>query len=215
MTRTEMVTIVAARLNLTSATALARIADSVNEKYAEVLTAVGLPTSTRDTVSANTTIGDRFVTFDGVQRVRAVFDPNGAPGTTLVELTPDEMRNRPPRDTDPPLAYAVTTVDATSVTIWLDCTPATVYALSADVDADLSSLDADTAPVFPEKFHYMLIHGAAGLELLKMEKEDLADREEAAFQRRLGELRLFLAASAYKDIHQGKTGVDTFSTQLL
>ena len=213
MTRDQIVAIVAQRLNLTSATALARVAESVNEKYAEVLSGVGMQTSTRRTVTAQTTIGSRYLTFASVMKVYSVFDPNGT-GIPFAELTVDELRNRPVR-TDPPQAYAIQTVDATSVTIWLDCTPATVYSLSADVEFNLALLGASDEPAFPQKFHYMLVHGARGIELDKMEKIDLASKAEAKFQTLLSGLRYHLAISGYKDIHQGKMGIDTFPTQLI
>jgi hypothetical protein len=211
MTRTQIVAQVAGRLNLTSPTALARIEDDVKERYGYVLTSVGLVSGSHTTISANTVVGNRYITFPGAQKVLSVFDSNA---NVLNELTFDEMRNFTVQ-TDPPQHYAIATIGATSVTLFLDTVPATIYTLSADVEADVAALGPADAPSFPEKFHDILVHGAMAVELDKMEKADRAAAAEARFNGRLAELRYFIAVSAYKDIHQGKTGVDSFPTQLL
>ncbi len=201
MTRDEIVAQVAERLNLTSTTALTRIAAEVTERYRWVLGAVGLPMLTQGTTSALTAIGVRYLTFTGIQKLKSVFNSDDR---TLGEVTFDELRNRAVRE-DPPREYAIVGVTKNTVTIFLDCMPATVYTLSADALVDAAVLGPTDEPVFPEVFHDLLVYGARAIELEKMEKEDLAAEAENKFQRRLSELRYFLAKSAYLSIYQGRT----------
>ncbi len=211
MTRDQIVTEVAQRLNLTSPAALARIADDVNERYNWLLGTVGLATSSRGVVTANSVIGYRYVTFYNAQKLLSVFN---AQGITLIEVSFDELRNAV-LSSDPPQKYAVSTMGPTFVTIFLDCVPASIYTLSADALVDAATLGATDVPAFPQVYHDILVYGAKAVELRKMGMESLADEAEAMFERRLSELRYFIAMSAYREIYQGKTSNDALVTRLM
>jgi hypothetical protein len=199
------------RLNLTSAAASARIEREINERYRWVLSAVGMLTSSRGIVTADTVIGNRYVQFDLIQKLLSVFNEDGQ---TLGQVTFDELRNRQVLS-DPPREYAIAAVEDDAVTIYLDCEPATVYTLSADVMLGLPELGDTDTPEFPTLFHDILVYGVKAIELRKMEKPDLADEAEAMFQSRLSELRYFNAKSIYLDIYQGRRVPRRFTTQLV
>ncbi len=120
----------------------------------------------------------------------------------LNERTFDDLRNSI-LTTQPPQEYAIARMGSTSVTIYLDCLPTSVFILSADIIESTTTLSGASSPVFGENFHDILVHGGKVPELLKMEKPDLADAAEEDFQRRLSELRFFIAKSAYLSIYQG------------
>lgn len=277
MTFTQIRDKIADRLNLTSAAALTRIGEEVNERYREVCSGCQLQTSVLDTIMATTTIGNRSlqftcekvlsvfnnlghpvvsitrsgstatatVTAHGYQTGSAIFisgavqtqynggftiivtgantftyTVTGAPatpatGTITVELQQTQwvlneqsfqtLRNLPVMNTDPAQNYAIQLMEAGTVTIFLDSTPQSAYILSADVVINLSDLSGSQQPPFPVDFHDILIWGGLADELYKMEKYDLAEKQEGKFEKRLGELRLFIAKSAYMDIYQGKS----------
>mgnify|MGYP001570735315 CR=1 FL=1 len=190
------------RLNLTAPTALTRIGLEINERYRELATSVGLNTTTRDTVSASTVISNRSVTFI-CQKLLAVYDPAYTPPRVLQERTFDELRNQAV-GADPPLRYALQLMGATTVTIFLNVSPATVYTLTADIEKNLEDLSGSQIPAFPVAYHDILIRGVMADELHKMEKYELAAEQEAKFEKRSGDLRLYIAKSAYLQIYQGK-----------
>ncbi len=92
---------------------------------------------------------------------------------------------------------------ASTVTIYLDCIPATIYALTADALVNLSTLSGSMIPAFAEDYHDLLVLGAMATEYDKMEKTPLADKKEKQYEDRLSQLRMYIAKSAYKDIVQG------------
>ena len=104
-----------------------------------------------------------------------------------------------------PREYAVYAMGANTVTIYLDSLPDTAYALYASGLDDATTLSGAAVPAFSESFHDVLILGAVADELRKMEKFQLARDAESDFERRLSDLRMFIAKSAYLDIYQGKT----------
>jgi hypothetical protein len=200
MTLESIVELIAQRLNLTSSTALARIADSVNERYAMVLGAVGLQVSTQGTVNANTAVDYRYVVFEGLEKLLGVYK-DAAP-RVLEERTFTQLRNSIERSGSPQ-QYAITNVTSDTVTIFLDSTPSAVETLFADALINQAPLGPGDGPQFPGIYHDILVIGGMATELEKMEKIELADRAEKRFQIRLSELRYFLATSAYLDIVQG------------
>ncbi len=202
MTLDEMVTQVAQRLNLTSTAALARIAKDIQECYGTVLGAVGMPTSSRGVVHSDTEASNQYLTFYSVQKLLSVFKVAGQP---LWEKSFDEMRLLTP-GSGSPNGYAISTIADNSVTIFFDNVPSAIETVYADALLDLSALQGGDSPAFPNLYHDMLVHGAMEIELNKMEKPDLADREGAKFQGMLGDLRYFIAKSAYLSRWQGKTG---------
>lgn len=205
MTFTSIQTEVLERLNLTSTTASARVGRTINEKYREMLSSVGLVTSVRGTVTANTAVGVRTLTFNNVEKLYTVFNAALTPPQVLTEITFDEMRNLPVSTGDPARMYAVQTVGASTVIIILGSIPASIYTLSADAEATIADLSGTGVPAFPAKFHNALVYGAMVPELQKLEKYDLAAVQENKFQQRISELRLQIAMSGYLDIVQGKT----------
>lgn len=194
---------VADLVNLSSPEAIARIRRNINVRYKRVTSAIGLVTSRREELTQAVTIGNRMVTFTGIEKLDAVFRKVGTKNYPLKELTNDEMLTVNPRD-EPPTSYSVFTTGPRSVTIWLDCTPATGFTLYAHGLADVSSLSNNDIPAFPESFHDTLIHGAMADEYRKMEKPGEFKQAEMQFEQRLSDLKMFIAKSAYTDIYPGK-----------
>lgn len=107
--------------------------------------------------------------------------------------------------TEPPTKFSIFSVTQTGVTIMLDCNPTTTFTLYAQGVADTTSLSNNDSPAFPESFHDVLIHGVMADEYRKMEKREYSRESEMEFERRLSDLRMFLAKSAYLEIYAGKT----------
>lgn len=159
--------------------------------------------------------GNYVITVTSTSTFTYVFASGSSPATgtitvglqatqlVLNELSFDEMRNNI-ISTQPPQNYAVSRMGANSVTIYLDCAPTTVFILSADVLESTTTLSGTNEPVFDENYHDILVHGGKVPELLKMEKADLSNGAEEDYQRRLADLRFFIAKSAYMDIFPGK-----------
>jgi hypothetical protein len=121
----------------------------------------------------------------------------------LNERSFDEIRYMPLQP-DPPQNWAVQLMGASTVTLFLDSTPSTAYNLNADVEVNITDLSGTNEPAFGQDFHDILIKGGLADELYKMEKYDLSDVQEKRFEKRLGELRLFIAKSGGLDFYQGK-----------
>ena len=207
MTFTDIQTEISDRLNLTSTAALARIGRSINEGYKEIASTIGISTIERvNGITANTSINSRNITFT-CEKILVVYNTNSTPPLILDERTEDEMRNET-TVTDPATEYAVKLMGSSSVTLELNATAASVYTLTADAMVNVSTLSGTQVPAFTEDFHNMLTYKGMQIELEKMEKYDKAKVQEDKYKVRLGEYRLYIAASAYKDIHQGKTSID-------
>jgi hypothetical protein len=127
----------------------------------------------------------------------------------LKERAFDEIRFSP-LQFDPPLNWAVQNMGASTVTIFLDCAPATAYILNADVEMNITDLSGSNVPAFSQDFHDILVRGGLSDELYKMEKYAMAKEQETKFEKRLGELRLFIAKSGGLDVFQGKMAVNMF-----
>lgn len=203
MTFDELVVEVSARLNLVSAEAMTRIGREINVRYREVTGELGLQTSRRTTVSQDTTIGDRFVTFHDVEKLYDVFDDEDPP-SMLTQVTFTELRDRAAQSGDLPKDYAVAMSDARSVTIFLDKTPETAYTLNADAQSVAAVLADEDEPAFPESFHDVLIEGVIAVELRKQEKRADAKDAQEQFEKRLAALRLHLRSSATLAIQQNR-----------
>jgi hypothetical protein len=200
---------VAERLNLTSPAALARIGREINDRYRMVASSIGMQTTARSTATATTTIGNRALTFGptpvAIEKVYVVYDPSASPPRVLEPVTFDEMAVHRVLGTDPPHAWAVQSAGPSSVTIRLDVIPAAAYPLTADVLANVSALSGSMVPNFAESFHDLLMYGAMATELEKMEKYEMAKKQEAFFRERISDLRFFLAKNAFQTFYQGKT----------
>jgi hypothetical protein len=205
VTLTEIRDKVADRLNLTSTQALARIVDSINERYRWLASDVSLQTIERQTISANSTIGSRSMVFSA-EKLLSVFNPSTTPPFILGLVSFDELRNETV-GTDPPQKYAIQLMGASTVTIFLESQAATVYSLNADALVNLITLSGTMVPAFAQDYHDILVYGAMATELDKMEKYDLSDKKEAQFEKRLGQFKLYQASSSYMDYIQGKDTV--------
>lgn len=197
------------RMNLTSDEARTRIGESVNERYDWLCTSMGLQTSIQDVATATTTIGSNLLTFGPsplkVQKINSLFNQAYAEPNELYEVSVPEIEAMQSA-TDPAQYYAVYRMYADRVTVKLNVTPATAYELSANVIADKATLSGADVPTFAKAYHNILFYGAMATEYDKMENDEKAAEFEQKFENRCGELRLFIAKSVYKDIHQGKMG---------
>ena len=222
MTFDEIVATVAKRLNLTSATAIERIGEDVNERYKWLATSIGFNTIARREISVPTIIGDRYLTFGpqpgilGVQKTLSVFigPPMFNPPLIMGEVTFDQMRNQV-QGTDPVQQYAVAEMGAKSVKLFLGSTSGAVYAISADVLASVQTLQSLDEPAFSENFHNCLVYGALATEYGKLEKDSNETKYEKKWEDRVAELRLFIAKSAYLNIYQNRTGLGNLSVPLV
>lgn len=199
----ELVSEVCERLNLTSDEAKSRVSRELNMRYRRVTSSIGLETSRRTQVSKAATIGSSSLTFTGIEKIIAVIDKSSGTDIILSQVTPDEIHILPVKE-QPPRNFAVNRMHSTSVEITLDCVPTTTFTLYADGHVSLSTLSGGQAPDFPESFHDILIYGAMADEYRKMEKENYAKDSEIDYERRLSDLRMWIAKSAYLDIYQGK-----------
>jgi hypothetical protein len=205
MTFNEIVADVMDRLNLTSADATTRIGRFVNHRYRWITSEVGLSTLSPAGATALTTIGSRFVSFIGLEKLYVVYDPATTPARILEERTIDQMAHMP-SGSDPAQCYAIYQTGANTVTVQLDTVAGSAYVLGANGDSDVPNLSGTNTPAFSEKFHDLLVYGAMAEELDKMEKYDLAKKQEAMFTIRMGQFRYYLAKTAYKAIYQGRNG---------
>jgi hypothetical protein len=213
MTFTDIQFEITDRLNLTSPASIARVGRSINERYKWVVSSCGLITASRGTATALTTIGSRTLTF-AAEKVLSVFNPAFTPPFVLTEYTFDELRNEI-IGTDPPIQYAIQQMGGSTVTIMLSSVSATVFPLTADTETNQMTLQGTMVPAFAEDFHDVLVYGGMATELEKMEKYDMAAVKEKTYERRLSDLRFFIAKSAYLDIYQGKEQPSATLNQLV
>lgn len=186
--------------------------DEVNEKYMEVISSVGLNTSTRSDAVAETEEGSRFITFGDqegqgdVLKVITVKDANvnESDPRVLEELDADEMAEES-LVTWPATKYCIYRIGPGYVVIKLNAeAEEDGYEFEAEVEENSAELSGDDEPQFPRPFHDILIHGVMGIEGDKKEKESRGVRAEQRFQVRLSELRYHLATSAHRRFWQGK-----------
>lgn len=205
MTFTEIVTEVMDRLNLTSSAATTRVGRAVNRVYREVGTAIGLSFSRTTAATKVVTVGNAEVTFTSTEKILTVWtqDASGNP-TTLDEVLLPQLREDSVLDGDKPTEWALKSATSTSVTIRLNRVPVTAYTLYADVIADVSDLSGATEPALPKSFHDILVEGVLRDEYLKLEKDKLAKMSAELFERRLSDLRMFIAKSNFLTIQQDK-----------
>ena len=151
--------------------------------------------------------------FSGVERIDRVWylDSNSKPHI-LDQVLIDELRNEAAVSSDQPTLWALLSTTSNTVSIRLDANPETAYTLYCDGVSEVADLSGSNEPAFPESFHDILVEGVLREEYLKLEKPTLADRAEAAYEKRLSGLRMFMAKTGYMDIYQGKKG-DSSSTR--
>src|SRR5688572_9875974 len=107
---------------------MTRIGRNVNIRYKRITTSIGLQTSRRAVVQANASIGNRYMTFTGVEKIIGVSDRSTGTVRMLAEMTVEEINERV-IGTGLPSAYAVNRMGAGSVEIYLDTTPQTAFEL--------------------------------------------------------------------------------------
>lgn len=213
MTFDELVEHVMVRLNLTSDEAEARIAHHMNEAYREVTTSIGLQTSrlkekevTYDAQDEGSTLP--YITVRGLEKILTVrLHVTGQKPKVLFQLTHEDIKSSQ-SDSVPsqlPMNWAEFRVGANSVTILLDAYPATdPFTLEFSGYEIADQLSGSMVPAFPESFHDLLITMVMADELYKMEKPALAETMEKKSEKRLSDLRYFLAKSQWLDVVQGQ-----------
>lgn len=78
------------------------------------------------------------------------------------------------------------------------------FTLYADGHITLATISGNSIPDFPESFHDLLVFGVMADEYRKMEKLQFSKDCENDYEKRLSDLRMWIAKSAWQDIHQGK-----------
>jgi len=205
MNFSEIVSETMDRLNLTSTTATTRVGKMVNDRLKRLTSSIGLETSRRLSTSTLVTVGSNTLTFPGVEKILAVFErlSSTSKDTMLNQLTADEMHVWPV-SSQPPRNYAITNMHTNSVSIMIDCIPTTAFTLYADGQVSLITLSGTMSPDFSESYHDILVFGAMADEYRKMEKLALMQDAEANYERRLSDLRMWIAKNGYLDLYPGK-----------
>lgn len=197
MTFTEIVTEVTADLGLTSSEATTRVGRKVNIRYKEVVSSLGLDTSKRTNSTVHPTVGSAEITLSNYVKVTRVADISTGEVQVLDEVSWDELRETLADDSDSPTKWAVKRVNGKSVEIAFDVTFLTVDPdIRVDGYATSATLAGTDVPAFPEDFHDILVWGVKADELMKEEKV-LLEKCQKQFDKRMSQLKLFLAKSLY------------------
>lgn len=209
MTCDELVNHIADEMALTAPDAKSRILKELNIRYRHVTSSIGLITSRRVQVSQPVTLNSQMLTFAGIEKIDALFYPvsqNNVTTNKFLDLvTNDEMLNERIRSQSPS-KYSVFTTAPNSIVIKINMvqTSGTPLVLFAHGLADASNLSGTASPAFPASYHDILIHGVEADEYKrKRQTQESADSEQK-FENRLSDLRMFIAKSAYQDLHRGK-----------
>lgn len=203
MTFVELVQNVMARAELTSNTAQARVEAAINAMYGRVTSRCGIDhSSRRETVSANTAIGSRFVTINGIEKLLLVRNADGQP---LDERTVHVLESQRPT-TDAPTQYAVYRIGANTVTMLLDCNASSIQVLTCSGLEVSDTLSGSLEPAFPRSFHYVIAEGVLAEELRKKGKEHiaLAQLADAKYEEGVNRLALYIDSSAALVVRQGE-----------
>jgi hypothetical protein len=214
MTKSEIVTEILDRLELTGTAATARVGRSVNRHHRKVTADLGLQVTRRGTVTANTVIATNTITFTGIEKIEFLIDDSAGEYRILKETTYDELRRVvAPAEADPG-AWAVMNQGATTVKARLDVTCTDVRALTADGLIVVTDLGDNDEPSFSESFHDYLIERVLQDEYLKQEKPELSvlARDEAA--KILSALRFHIAKSSHLKLRQRGSNQLNDSTSL-
>lgn len=205
MTFTELATEIKDRLGYTSTTADTRVGRLINKIYRQVGTEIGLNFSRQTNATKVVTIGNAQVTFSAIERIdRVWYEDSSATPHILKQVLIDELRNVATPSNDKPKSWALLSTASNTVTIRLDAKPKTAYTLNCDGVLEVADLAGGNEPAFSESFHDIIIEGVLREEYLKLEKPALSDRAEAAYEKRLSSLRMFMAKTGYMDIYPGK-----------
>jgi hypothetical protein len=199
MTYLEIQDQIMRRLNLTSTDARNRIKDEINDRYREVASSTGLSKVRQGSANITVTAANPAATVTAA-KIRTIYDPTLLKDV-LDEVTLDEIRTMDPAGTVTgiPTKYAIVSHNASTITLRLYPIPSANNTLVADVLSGFTALTADgDIPSFPEDYHDLLVDGVLGDELQKLEKVNpMAVMAADRFERRLADLRYFIAKSAY------------------
>jgi hypothetical protein len=198
----EIVSEAMGRLNLQSTEAQLRIGRAVNARYKRLTSAIGLAVSRRTSVDVSPTLGATTVVVEGLEKAISVLDLTGGQRRLLAEFTVAELRDRP-LSSGIPQAWAAERMSAHSVTLRLDTIVQTALTLRVFGHERAAVLTGTQEPAFPESFHDVLIEGVLTDELRKQEKTQLAAFADQTYERRLSDLRMWIAKSSYLVIRQG------------
>lgn len=206
MTFTEIQTEILDRLNLTSSTDSTRIGRAINRVYREVTSTVGLQLSRRTTSIVTATIGVSTITVSNCENIISVINRAVSPYKVLDEVSLDELReDQPYAASDSPTKWAINSITSDTHVIEINVIPQTAIDLYVEKMAVVADLSGANEPAFPESYHDILIYGVLIDEYDKVEKPTLSVKMERRYEKRLGELRLWIALGGpYKDIYQGK-----------
>jgi hypothetical protein len=203
MTFLELQDRVMDRLNLSTDAARARLSSFLNERLRNVQTSCNLGRTRRGTVEEDTTPDDTDLVVTSAIKPFTISMADNRPA--LREVTVDQIRNLlPTQAAGRPTHYAVKSFQAGGFTLELYPKPEAVYTLVIDgllAGADL--VDDTDVPGFPEDFHDILIFGAMADEYDHFDKPEQAMKQESKFEKRLRDLRYFLAKSTYLTRIQG------------
>lgn len=203
MTFAEMRTAVTDYCHLTSADAILRVGKSLNRHYRRVTSLVGLDTARFVTRTTSVSPGARTATFAEIEKIDRIVDATTPTAIrSLTQVSMNVQRTMQPTE-GPCSTWAFQNADADSVVVLLDTTQPFAYSLQADGWSTLTTMVADSdEPVFPESFHDLLVWFVISEELLKKEKDTLADRYQARAEKLLADLRFQLADTHSQDTVQ-------------
>lgn len=195
------------RRGLTSADARARVKEFISERYRRVRSSIGLGKTRRSSTTKALVAGTNSYSLTSTAKVLTVYDDTNR--KTLREITMDQIRALDPgleQESSSPDFYAIESVGASSVGIFIWPTPTDTQTLSIDILSLVTELSADgDIPVFPEDFHDVLVYGALADEYAHAEKAPLKRQYEDDFKERMRDLRFFIAKSRWLALHQGAT----------
>ncbi len=194
-------------VGITAAGDIVRVGRAINRRYREITSSLGIKhTSRRTTTQATVTLGVSTVAFTATEKVVNVFNRATTPYVQLKEVTVDELEARMPfATTDFPTEYAIKQIASDSVTILFDSIPQTAFTLYADVYSTAATLSGTDEPAFSESYHDILVSAVLVDELLKIEKAALSAIKDKHVEKRMGELRHWIAVSTTKKDYVGKS----------
>lgn len=217
MTFTEIQTEIDEDLNLTSATAVARVGREINIRYRGLVSSIGLKTSKFGSNTQASVAATNEITFSSLNKVTRVVNLTAGSGVTatvgeLAEVTWDEIRELTIPSSNTPLRWATKIAGAITVVVAFDVAfTSTAVSLRADGFAPMTTLSGATEPIFPQEFHDILVWGVKADEYMKMEKPAMAKYCEVMAAQRTSQLRLYLATNLGLDKRQAgndNLGVD-------
>lgn len=203
MTFTEIVAEICDRLNYSSTEATTRVGKRVNSRYKRATSSIGLSTSRfTEKIPGTAVIGSRVITFNDCEKVLAVIDTSSGTDVPLEQISVDEMHITPVKD-EPPRQYCVLNTRPSTVEIKVDGEATTTYVLYADGISTAATLAGADEPQFPESYHDILVFGVLADEYRKLEKFTLAKEMEGEYEKRLSDLRMWIAKTSW-EVYQGR-----------